>query len=176
VTAQQARPVGFGWFMALAPESLESWPAAANHALGLHRRRDRMQSWRFHAHSQPLDAYFVSGLRDSTGGGGPKATIDRLVHSAGSSAPLLDYSTPAVTGGAACTPLGKATVIRLHTDDVVPGSRICSPPELCPPWDMPRRLGTMIIKATVPTPSLFPVEPRTTALGFLPGYVRRCGR
>jgi hypothetical protein len=135
-----------------------------------------MQSWRFHAHNQLLDAYFVSRLRDSTGGGGPKATIDRLVHSAGSSATLLDYSTPAVTGGAACTPLGKTTVIRLHTNDVVPGSRICSPPELCPPWDMPQHLGTTIIKATVLTPSLFPVEPRTTVLGFLPGYVRRCGR
>jgi hypothetical protein len=31
-----------------------------------------------------------------------------------------------VTGGAACTPLGKATAIRLHTThDVVPGSQKC---------------------------------------------------
>jgi hypothetical protein len=149
VTAQQARPVGFGWFMDGCRSRLSGKLAGRSES-----RPGSPQSESLDTKLVFFHVLFVSKCTLCSpatmqhGRGRPKryhrSARPQCWVSCSADCASARYS---VTGGAGCTPLGKATAIRLHTHDVVPGSHRRSPPEACSPWDMPSRPGATDIEA-----------------------------
>ena len=129
VTAQHSK---LGWWIlaglwATAPDSLESWPAAANHAARLHSSGGRAQSYQRSARPQ-----FWVGAVDQEDSATKRLRGYRTLLRCGRS----HYEQPAT----ACTPLGApASRLPSYTRAVVPGSAsvgvtytvVCSPPAAC---------------------------------------------
>ena len=150
VTAQHSK---LGWWIlaglwATAPDSLESWPAAANHAARLHSSGGRAQSYQRSARPQ-----FWVGAVDQEDSATKRLRGYRTLLRCGCS----HYEQPAT----ACTPLGApASRLPSYTRAVEPGSVSVGVTYMQPAsglFDVPhihQRLGATNIEATKP----FPVE------------------